>query len=60
MLVSSDNTPASNAVLQTAGQFTSPNAALAPIAAAADCATVFKARTPAALNHFLIPGFTVS
>lgn len=59
ILVSSDKTPASSAVLPTASQLISPKAALVPMVAIADWAIVFTALIPAALNHFLVLSFTV-
>ena len=44
--------PASTDALSTIFQFTSPITADVPMVAAAVCATVLMARTPAALNHY--------
>ena len=47
-----DRRPAKAAAEQTTAQFTSDRIAEVPIVAIAVCATVFKARMPAALIHF--------
>lgn len=59
MLVMSDRSPAKRAVLPTSAQSISLIAAVVPIVAIADCAMVFIARAPAALNQSssLIPVF---
>lgn len=53
MLVNIDRIPASIEADATIIQFTSPITADVPIVATAVCATVFKALTPAAFNHFV-------
>ena len=52
-LVSRLRTPARAAAEPTMTQFTSPSTAAVPMVAAAVCATVFSARTPAALIHVI-------